>query len=75
LEREVEVGTEAPSALAVREAVAEIAVLPGLLGRLDPADFARLLDPTLTQPTPDRTPQLVSAAQTTGGGSASPAYG
>ena len=29
-----------------REAVADIAVLPGLLGRLDPADFAKLLDPT-----------------------------
>src|SRR5262245_49866304 len=35
-----------------REAVADIAVLPGLLGRLDPADFAKLLDPTLTQPAP-----------------------
>src|SRR4051794_1169037 len=31
-----------------REAVADIAVLPGLLGRLDPAEFAKLLDPTLT---------------------------
>jgi hypothetical protein len=48
-----------------REAVADIAVLPGLLGRLDPADFAKLLDPTLTQPAPNRTPKLVSAAQTT----------
>ena len=38
-----------------REAVAEIAVLPGLLGRLDPADFAKLLDPTITS-TPPRTP-------------------
>jgi Putative zinc-finger len=49
-----------------REAVAEIAVLPGLLGRLDAADFAKLLDPTLSQPPPaNRTPRLVSAAQTT----------
>jgi putative zinc finger protein len=48
-----------------REAVAEIAVLPGLLGRLDPADFAKLLDPTLSAPPPNRTPRLVSAAQTT----------
>jgi hypothetical protein len=38
-----------------REAVADIAVLPGLLGRLDPAEFAKLLDPTLTpQPAPPR---------------------
>jgi hypothetical protein len=35
-----------------REAVAEIAVLPGLLGRLDPAEFAKLLDPTLSPPPP-----------------------
>ena len=35
-----------------REAVADIAVLPGLLGRLDPADFAKLLDPTLSSPSP-----------------------
>jgi Putative zinc-finger len=51
-----------------REAVAEIAVLPGLLGRLDPADFAKLLDPTLSAPAPtpiNRTPGLVTAAQTT----------
>jgi hypothetical protein len=50
-----------------REAVADIAVLPGLLGRLDPADFAKLLDPTLAPPAsaPNRTPSLVSAAQTT----------
>jgi anti-sigma-K factor RskA len=48
-----------------REAVADIAVLPGLLGRLEPADFAKLLDPTLSQPQPNRTPNLVSAAQTT----------
>ena len=33
-----------------REAVAEVAVLPGLLGRLDAADFAKLLDPTLSPP-------------------------
>jgi hypothetical protein len=51
-----------------REAVAEIAVLPGLLGRLDPADFAKLLDPTLSPAAPaprNRTPDLVSAAQST----------
>ncbi|WP_067494598.1 anti-sigma factor [Actinoplanes sp. TFC3] len=48
-----------------REAVADIAVLPGLLGRLDPADFERLLDPP---PIPRRratTPDLVTAVQTT----------
>jgi len=33
-----------------REAVAEISVLPGLLGKLDAADFAKLLDPTLSSP-------------------------
>jgi len=50
-----------------REAVADIAVLPGLLGRLDPADFAKLLDPTLSPPAPppNRTPDLVTAAQRT----------
>jgi hypothetical protein len=54
-----------------REAVADIAVLPGLLGRLDPAEFAKLLDPTLTSlssaPPPERSrmPDLVTAAQTT----------
>jgi hypothetical protein len=50
-----------------REAVAEIAVLPGLLGRLDPNDFAKLLDPTLSSSPRDRnrTPDLVTAAQTT----------
>jgi anti-sigma factor RsiW len=50
-----------------REAVADIAVLPGLLGRLDPADFARLLDPTLSAPVPapNRMPDLVTAAQST----------
>jgi anti-sigma-K factor RskA len=48
-----------------REAVADIAVLPGLLGRLDPLDFERLLEPP---PTPRRrtsTPDLVTAVQTT----------
>jgi anti-sigma-K factor RskA len=48
-----------------REAVADIAVLPGLLGRLDPADFAKLLDPTLSAPSPDRTPNLITATQLT----------
>jgi hypothetical protein len=52
-----------------REAVADIAVLPGLLGRLDPADFAKLLDPTLTHPAPPPSrvlhPNLVDAVQTT----------
>jgi len=48
-----------------REAVAEIAVLPGLLGRLDPADFDRIVGPP---PPPRRrtsTPELVTAVQTT----------
>jgi anti-sigma-K factor RskA len=50
-----------------REAVADIAVLPGLLGRLEPADFQRLLEP---EPVPrpvarNRTPDLVMAAQST----------
>jgi hypothetical protein len=52
-----------------REAVADIAVLPGLLGRLDPADFEKLLAPDFPSPPPRnrRTsmPELVSAAQTT----------
>lgn len=50
-----------------REAVADIAVLPGLLGRLDPDDFAKLLDPTLTAPPTqrNRVPALMTAAQTT----------
>jgi hypothetical protein len=49
-----------------REAVAEIAVLPGLLGRLDPADFAKLLDPTLSSPPPPRrAPHPVAPAHTT----------
>ncbi|GAB1688859.1 anti-sigma factor family protein [Krasilnikovia sp. M28-CT-15] len=50
-----------------REAVADIAVLPGLLGRLDPADLDRLLQPDLppTRHSRNRTPELVQAAQTT----------
>jgi Putative zinc-finger len=50
-----------------REAVADIAVLPGLLGRLDAAEFANLLDPTLSAPPAERSrmPDLVTAAQTT----------
>ncbi|GAB1644609.1 anti-sigma factor family protein [Krasilnikovia sp. MM14-A1259] len=50
-----------------REAVADIAVLPGLLGRLDPADLERLLQPDLppARPARNRTPELVQAAQTT----------
>jgi hypothetical protein len=48
-----------------REAVAEIAVLPGLLGRLDAADFAKLLDPSLSAPPAGRTPRPVGPAQTT----------
>ncbi len=50
-----------------REAVADIAVLPGLLGRLDPADFAKLLDPTLSPPSPQpprRAPHPVAPALT-----------
>ena len=45
-----------------REAVADIAVLPGLLGRLDPSDFAKLLDPTLSPapPPPRRAPHPVA---------------
>jgi hypothetical protein len=50
-----------------REAVADIAVLPGLLGRLDPTDFAKLLDPTVfdERPPPNRMPDLVRTAQST----------
>jgi hypothetical protein len=50
-----------------REAVADIAVLPGLLGRLDPVDFERLLAPDLPPPRSrrDSMPDLVSAAQST----------
>jgi hypothetical protein len=50
-----------------REAVADIAVLPGLLGRLDPADFAKLLEPTPPPAVPlqrSRLPELVSAVET-----------
>jgi hypothetical protein len=50
-----------------REAVADIAVLPGLLGRLDPVDFEKLLAPDLPPPRTRRTsmPDLVMAAQST----------
>jgi hypothetical protein len=48
-----------------REAVADLAVIPGLLGRLDPADFARLLepDPPKVVNQRNRMPALVTAAQ------------
>ncbi|GAB3948107.1 anti-sigma factor family protein [Micromonospora vulcania] len=42
-----------------REAVAEIAVLPGLLGRLDPAGLEQFLPP----PTPPRVPALLEEAR------------
>ncbi|MBM7492049.1 putative anti-sigma-YlaC factor YlaD [Micromonospora luteifusca] len=42
-----------------REAVAEIAVLPGLLGRLDPAGLEQILPP----PAPPRVPALLEEAQ------------
>ena len=50
-----------------REAVADIAVLPGLLGRLDPADFEKLLAPDPRPPRNRRNsmPDLVMAAQST----------
>lgn len=50
-----------------REAVADIAVLPGLLGRLDPVDFEKLLAPELPPQRTRRTsmPDLVMAAQST----------
>jgi hypothetical protein len=50
-----------------REAVADIAVLPGLLGRLDPEDFAKLLgDDAFGAPAQrNRMPDLVAAARTT----------
>ncbi|GID95502.1 anti-sigma factor family protein [Amorphoplanes digitatis] len=51
-----------------REAVADIAVLPGLLGRLDAAEFEKLLAPDLLPPPPSRrtsVPDLVMAAQST----------
>ncbi|TDC43603.1 zf-HC2 domain-containing protein [Micromonospora sp. KC213] len=43
-----------------REAVAEIAVLPGLLGRLDPTDLAEFLPPP---PEIDRVPDLLAVAR------------
>ncbi len=46
-----------------REAVADIAVLPGLLGRLDAADLAAMLEPDLPRRR-DRMPELVVAAKT-----------
>jgi hypothetical protein len=47
-----------------REAVADLAVIPGLLGRLDPADFARLLEPDPPKvSTRNRMPDLVTAVQ------------
>jgi Putative zinc-finger len=46
-----------------REAVADIAVLPGLLGRLDRADVAQLMEPGLPAQR-NRVPELVSAATT-----------
>ncbi|MDT4992059.1 MAG: hypothetical protein QOH97_1951 [Actinoplanes sp.] len=50
-----------------REAVADIAVLPGLLGRLDPTDLEGMLqpDPQSAWPSNNRTPTLVTAAQRT----------
>jgi anti-sigma-K factor RskA len=50
-----------------REAVADIAVLPGLLSRLDPADFDRMLASELPPPRTRRNsmPDLVMAAQST----------
>ncbi|MFG1867526.1 anti-sigma factor family protein [Micromonospora arborensis] len=42
-----------------REAVAEIAVLPGLLGRLDPAGLEQILPP----PAPPRVPALLEEAR------------
>jgi hypothetical protein len=50
-----------------REAVADIAVLPGLLGRLGPDEFERLLQPDLqpAKPARNRMPDLVTAAQRT----------
>ncbi len=50
-----------------REAVAEIAVLPFLLGSLDPSDFDKLLDPTLSSPPPQpprRAPRPVAPTHT-----------
>lgn len=45
---------------ACREAVAEIAVLPGLLGRLDPAALDEFLPPPQE---PNRVPTLIAAAR------------
>ncbi|MEV1288298.1 zf-HC2 domain-containing protein [Micromonospora sp. NPDC049679] len=45
---------------ACRQAVAEIAVLPGLLGRLDPAGFEQIADPPSAGP---RLATVVTAAQ------------
>lgn len=45
---------------ACREAVAEIAVLPGLLGRLDRAGLERIAAPPSTE---DRVPKLLAAAR------------
>ncbi|MGI5211537.1 anti-sigma factor family protein [Plantactinospora sp. CA-290183] len=45
---------------ACREAVAEIAVLPGLLGRLDPAGLERVAAPPTAE---SRLPKLVDAAR------------
>ncbi|SDZ35992.1 Putative zinc-finger [Micromonospora pattaloongensis] len=45
---------------ACRQAVAEVAVLPGLLGRLDPAGFEQLVDPPSAEP---RLATVVAAAQ------------
>jgi hypothetical protein len=47
-----------------REAVADIAVLPGLLGRLDPADLAAIMEPERPLQR-DRMPELVVAARDT----------
>ena len=51
---------------ACREAVAEIAVLPGLLGRLDEAGLERVLSMGPSQPAVEsRSPALVSAGRIT----------
>lgn len=53
-----------PTCSACREAVAEIAVLPGLLGRLDAAGLERVLSMGPSQPAVEsRSPALVSAAR------------
>ncbi|MDG4828002.1 zf-HC2 domain-containing protein [Solwaraspora sp. WMMD1047] len=48
---------------ACREAVSEIAVLPGLLGRLDAAGLERISTPPQTPTFEHRSPALVSAAR------------